>query len=64
MFLVAALGLLGCSTPYQIHLKSGEVLETMDEPKFDDDSGFYEFEDYTGRRVRLNKDEIVSMEER
>jgi Bacterial protein of unknown function (DUF903) len=56
--------LLGCSTPYVIHLKSGDTMESRDEPDFDDDSGFYEFEDYSGRKVRLNKNEIVSMEAR
>jgi hypothetical protein len=63
---VSILGLLalGCATPYVIRLKNGEIVETRDEPDFDTDSGFYEFEDSFGRRVRMNKDEISSMEVR
>jgi hypothetical protein len=63
LFLAGTL-LLGCSTPYVIHLKNGDVMESTDEPDFDDDSGFYKFEDYSGKEVRLNKDEIISMEAR
>jgi hypothetical protein len=61
---LAAVLLSGCATPYVIHLKNGDVIESRDEPAFDRDSGFYEFEDLSGRRVRLNRDEIVKMEAR
>lgn len=60
---VLALAAAGCATPYLIHLTSGEVMEASDEPEFDKTTGFYQFEDTSGRRVRLNKDQIVSMEE-
>lgn len=59
----AAALLLGCSTPYLIHLQNGDVVQSKDEPHFDRDSGFYEFEDVRGRHVRLNKDQVVRMEE-
>jgi hypothetical protein len=61
---LVALCVVGCATPYVIHLKSGEVVDTRDEPDFDSESGFYEFEDAFGKRVRMNKDEISSMEPR
>jgi hypothetical protein len=61
---IAAAAALGCATPYAIHLKDGEVIQSRDEPEFDRDSGFYEFEDVTGTRVRMNKDEISRMEAR
>jgi hypothetical protein len=40
----------------------GEAIETKDEPKLNVDSGFYEFEDVSGKKVRLNKDEIQKIE--
>jgi Bacterial protein of unknown function (DUF903) len=61
---LAAVLVSGCATPYVIHLKNGDVIESRDQPDFDRDSGFYEFEDLSGRRVRLNRDEIVKMEAR
>jgi Bacterial protein of unknown function (DUF903) len=61
---LAALLLSGCATPYVIHLKNGDVMQSRDEPDYDKASGFYEFEDQNGRHVRLNKDDIVSMEAR
>ena len=55
---------LGCATPYVIHLKDGQTLQSMDEPEFDKRAGFYVFEDASGKRVRVNKDDIVKMEAR
>ena len=52
----------GCATPHTITLRSGEEIETKDEPKLNVDSGFYEFEDASGKKVRLNKDEIQKIE--
>jgi hypothetical protein len=54
----------GCATPYRIELRSGEILESQDEPELDRDAGFYRFEDRSGRQIRVNKDDIVSMEAR
>ena len=61
---LAALAALACSTPYVIRLKSGEILESRDEPELDRVAGFYKFEDASGKPMRVNKDEIVSMEAR
>jgi hypothetical protein len=52
----------GCATPHTITLSSGDVIETKDEPKLNVDSGFYEFEEVSGKKVRLNKDEIQKIE--
>ena len=53
---------LGCATPYTIYLKDGQVLRSQDEPEFDKRAGFYDFEDSSGKRVHVNKDDIVKME--
>ena len=59
LFAAAALvALAGCSSPTVITLKDGTQLETTNKPKFDDDSGFYEFEQLDGKPERINKDDI------
>ncbi len=55
---VAFTALAGCSSPTVITLKDGSQLETTDKPKYDEDSGFYEFEQLDGKPVRINKDDI------
>ncbi|MDY7220468.1 YgdI/YgdR family lipoprotein [Denitrificimonas sp. JX-1] len=50
--------LVGCSTPAVITLKDGEQIETKDKPRYDEDSGFYQFEQEDGKPVQVNKDEI------
>ena len=59
---VLAVAAFGCATPYVIHLKDGQVIQSKDEPEFDQRAGFYEFEDASGKSVRVNKDDIVKME--
>ena len=59
-----AVAALGCATPYVIHLKDGQVIQSKDEPEFDKRAGFYRFEDASGKSVRVNKDDIVKMEAR
>lgn len=54
----AFVALAGCSTPTVITLKDGTELETKNEPKYDEGSGFYEFEQRDGKPVRINKDDI------
>ena len=61
---VLAAAVLGCATPYDIHLKDGQVIQSRDEPEFDKRAGFYRFEDAGGKSVRVNKDDIVKMEAR
>jgi hypothetical protein len=55
---VAFVTLAGCSSPTVITLKDGSQLETTDKPKYDQESGFYEFEQLDGKPIRINKDDI------
>lgn len=50
--------LAGCASPTVITLKDGTQLQTSDQPKFDEDSGFYEFEQIDGKPIRINKDDV------
>ncbi|NLY14197.1 MAG: YgdI/YgdR family lipoprotein [Gammaproteobacteria bacterium] len=64
LFSAAALvALAGCSSPAVITLKDGSQLETTDKPKYDEDSGFYEFEQLDGKPVRINKDDIHTIKQ-
>ncbi|HKM37971.1 MAG TPA: YgdI/YgdR family lipoprotein [Thiopseudomonas sp.] len=55
---VAVVALAGCSSPTVITLKDGSQLETTSKPKYDEDSGFYEFKQQDGKPVRINKDDV------
>ncbi len=52
------LALAGCASPTVITLKDGTQIQTTDKPGFDEDSGFYEFEQIDGKPVRINKDDV------
>ncbi|MDT4851349.1 hypothetical protein FQZ97_855270 [compost metagenome] len=61
-----ALGLFtlaGCSTPTVLTLNDGRELQAVDTLEYDDDSGFYEFEQLDGNRAKVNKDQIRSIKE-
>jgi hypothetical protein len=63
-FLALGLGALaGCASPTVITLNDGREIQAVDTPSFDDDSGFYEFEQLDGKRMRLNKDQIRTVKE-
>lgn len=55
--------LTGCSTPSVITLNDGSQIQTVDRPEFDDDSGFYEFEQLDGKPARINKDQVITVKE-
>ncbi|MDZ5602277.1 YgdI/YgdR family lipoprotein [Pseudomonas sp. RP23018S] len=55
--------LAGCASPSVITLNDGREIQSVDTPKFDEDSGFYEFEQLDGKRTRLNKDQIRTVKE-
>jgi hypothetical protein len=60
--LVPMMASVGCATPHQITMKDGRVIEAKDEPEPEKGgTGFYVFEDEDGKKVRLNKDEIVEI---
>ena len=50
--------LAGCSPPSLITLNDGREFQTVDEPQFDQDSGFYEFQQLDGKQTRVNRDQI------
>ncbi|MFF7709289.1 YgdI/YgdR family lipoprotein [Pseudomonas sp. NPDC007930] len=64
-FLLAAglATLAGCSTPNVITLNDGREIQTTDTPKFDDDTGFYEFKQLDGKVTRVNKDQVRTVKE-
>ncbi|UCJ16127.1 YgdI/YgdR family lipoprotein [Pseudomonas sp. MM211] len=55
--------LVGCSTPSVITLNDGREIQTVDRPDFDDDTGFYEFEQLDGKRTKVNKDQVRTVKE-
>ena len=54
-------GLAACATPHAIVLRDGRTVLTKDEPKPEEGTGFYVFTDEQGKKVRLNKDEIIEI---
>ncbi|MEN0105400.1 MAG: YgdI/YgdR family lipoprotein [Pseudomonas sp.] len=64
--LTLALGLValaGCSSPSVITLNDGREIQTVDQPEYDSDSGFYEFEQLDGKRTKVNKDQVRTVKE-
>ncbi|MHC8358205.1 YgdI/YgdR family lipoprotein [Pseudomonas sp. LB3P81] len=55
--------LAGCSSPAVITLNDGREIQAVDSPKYDDDSGFYEFEQLDGKKTRVNKDQVRTVKE-
>lgn len=50
--------LAGCANPSVITLNDGREIPTLDSPKYDEDSGFYEFEALDGKPGKVNKDQV------
>lgn len=59
---VFTLALMGCVSPHVITLQDGTEHQTANEPKYNSKTGFYEFKTPDNRRVKINKDEIRSIE--
>lgn len=55
--------LTGCSSPQKITLKNNTSIVTKDEVKFNKRTGFYEYEDVTGKKSQINSDSILMIEE-
>ncbi|RMP77348.1 putative Lipoprotein [Pseudomonas syringae pv. actinidiae] len=53
--------LAGCSTPSVVTLQNGTQYITKDMPKTKSRDGFYEFEDISGKRVRIKADEVATV---
>lgn len=60
---VGMAALAGCSTPNVITLNDGREIQTVDTPKYDDDTGFYEFKQLDGKVTRINKDQVRTVKE-
>jgi hypothetical protein len=46
-----------------ITLNDGREIQAVDAPKYDKDSGFYEFEQLDGKQTRINKDQVRTVKE-
>ena len=46
-----------------ITLNDGREIQTVDAPKYDDNSGFYQFKQLDGKETRINKDQIRTVKE-
>ncbi|MCY1268069.1 hypothetical protein D9M68_207680 [compost metagenome] len=55
--------LAGCSSPTVITLNDGREIQAVDTPRYDDESGFYEFQQLDGKEVRVNKDQVRTVKE-
>ncbi|MEK2609030.1 YgdI/YgdR family lipoprotein [Pseudomonas shirazensis] len=44
-------------------LNDGREIQAVDTPSYDEDAGFYEFEQLDGKRARINKDQIRTVKE-
>lgn len=64
--LLLALGLAtlaGCASPSVITLNDGREIQTVDEPVYDEETGFYEFEQLDGKPAKVNKDQVRTLKE-
>jgi len=55
--------LAGCASPTVITLNDGREIQSVDTPQFDDDTGFYEFEQLDGKQTRINKDQVRTVKD-
>jgi len=55
--------LAGCSSPAVITLNDGREIQSVDTPRFDNESGFYEFEQLDGKQTRINKDQVRTVKD-
>jgi hypothetical protein len=57
----ALLALAGCASPTVVTLQNGTQYLTEDTPNTRTADGFYEFEDISGRKVRVRADEVATI---
>ncbi|MFJ3486182.1 YgdI/YgdR family lipoprotein [Pseudomonas sp. NPDC090202] len=63
MALLACAALAGCSTATVVTLQNGTQYVTKDAPKTKGKDGFYEFQDISGKTVRVRADEVATVKE-
>lgn len=56
--------LTSCASPHVMTLKDGRVIDTADEPEFNRKTGFYEYNTVDGKKVQINKDEVLEVKEK
>ncbi|WP_268796751.1 YgdI/YgdR family lipoprotein [Pseudomonas huanghezhanensis] len=55
--------LAGCSTATVVTLQNGTQYVTKDVPKTKSKDGFYEFEDISGKMVKVRADEVATVKQ-
>lgn len=60
---VGLASLAGCASPTVITLTDGREIQAVDTPKYDEDSGFYEFKQLDGKQTRVNKDQVRTVKD-
>ena len=55
--------LAGCSTSTVVTLQNGTQYVTKDAPKTKSKDGFYEFQDISGKTVKVRADEVATVKE-
>ncbi|NVZ99476.1 YgdI/YgdR family lipoprotein [Pseudomonas gingeri] len=55
------LTLAGCSTPTVVTLQNGTQYVTKDLPKTHSADGFYEFEDISGKVIRIKASDVATV---
>lgn len=55
--------LAGCASPTVITLNDGREIQAVDTPEYDDETGFYEFEQLDGKHTRINKDQVRTVKD-
>ena len=65
MFFAVFLALLlaGCGG-HVVVLKSGQTIETSKAPELDTKTGFYRVESKDGKRLQVNKDEVLMIRDK
>ncbi len=53
--------LAGCSTPSVVTLQNGTQYVTQGIPKTKTRDGFYEFEDISGKTIRIKADDVATV---
>ncbi|WP_426153524.1 YgdI/YgdR family lipoprotein [Pseudomonas sp. DC3000-4b1] len=61
--LACCAALTGCSTATVVTLQDGTEYVTKDAPKTRSKDGFYEFEDISGRQVKVRAEDVATVKE-
>lgn len=59
--IAALLALGGCASPTVVTLQDGTQYLTKDAPKTQTKDGFYEFEDISGKQVKVNAKDVATV---